>query len=437
LNGEVNDPRFAPLHPRPEILSAISTPMLVGNQLIGVLNLNVTRNYRRFSRGQLRALSILASTAAAGVKSALLFNEKERRVDQLLALRSIDQAIIGSLDLRLSLQVLLEHTIAQLQVDAADVLLLNPYTLRFEFAAGRGFFTKKMELSRLKLGEGLAGRAAFDRTIVSIPDLRVATDTFERAELLSAEAFITYYGIPLIAKGQVAGVLEVFHRTPLDPDQEWLAFFEALADQAAIAIDNAVLFDNLQRSSIELTLAYDATLEGWSRVLDLRDQETEGHTRRVTEMSMRLAAVMGMSELDLVQVRRGGLLHDIGKMAIPDRILHKPSALSEEEWAIMRKHPVHAYELLSTITYLRPALDIPLYHHERWDGSGYPHGLKAEQIPLTARIFAVVDVWDALRSDRPYRKGWEDGKVREYIQAEAGKQFDSQVVEAFLGLLNA
>ena len=253
-----------------------------------------------------------------------------------------------------------------------------------------------------------------------------------RAPLLAGEEFVTYYAAPLISKGRARGVLEIFHRTRHDADPEWLAFLETVARQAAIAIDNATLFDGLQRSNVQLALAYDTTLEGWSRALDLRDKETEGHTQRVTEITERLAHAMGVPDVNLVHVRRGALLHDIGKMGIPDSILMKPGPLTDEEWVVMRKHPIYAYDLLSPIDYLRPALDIPYCHHEKWDGTGYPRGLKGEQIPLTARIFAVVDVWDALLSDRPYRNAWSMEKVREHIRAGSGTHFDPKVVEAFL-----
>jgi len=226
-------------------------------------------------------------------------------------------------------------------------------------------------------------------------------------------------------------VLEVYHRTVLEPDAEWLDFLDALAGQAAIAIESTMLFENLQRSNLELGLAYDSTIEGWSHALDLRDKETEGHTQRVTKITLKLAQTFGLSEAELVQVRWGALLHDIGKMGVPDGILLKPGPLTDEEWSIMKKHPALAYELLAPIRYLQHALDIPHCHHEKWDGSGYPQGLKGVQIPLEARIFAVVDVWDALSSDRPYRQAWAKERVLEHIHAATGTHFDPQVVDTF------
>ena len=185
---------------------------------------------------------------------------------------------------------------------------------------------------------------------------------------------------------------------------------------------------------MDLVLAYDATIEGWSRALDLRDRETEGHTQRVTELTIKLARMMTRNDEELVHIRRGALLHDIGKMGIPDNILLKPGPLTTEEWEVMRRHPFYAYELLAPIPFLRPALDIPYCHHEKWDGSGYPRGLKAEEIPLSARIFAVVDVWDALCSDRPYRQAWEPARAMLYIQEQSEHHFDPRVVASFLEL---
>jgi putative nucleotidyltransferase with HDIG domain len=221
----------------------------------------------------------------------------------------------------------------------------------------------------------------------------------------------------------------------LQPYQEWLDFLHTLVGQAAIAIDNITLFEDLQATNQELSQAYDATIEGWSRAMDLRDKETEGHTQRVTSLTLELARAMGMEEAQLIHIRRGALLHDIGKLGIPDHILFKPDPLTPEDVEILQKHPEFAYEMLAPIAYLKPALAIPYCHHEKWDGTGYPLGLKGEQIPLEARIFAVVDVWDALRSDRPYRKAWSKEEALDHIEEQAGIHFDPQVVELFFKVI--
>jgi len=359
----------------------------------------------------------------------------KRQLEQLTALNEIDRMIASSFDLHLSLTSIVDRVISQQKVDAADILVMNPDLNILEFGAGHGFHTLGIEKGHLSLGEGYAGRAALERQTIHIPDLRMQVDNPIIRKALASENFVGYYAVPLIAKGKVKGVLEIFHRSPLDPDVEWLDFLNMLAGQAALAIDNATMFGNLQRSNLELTLAYDATIEGWSHALDLRDKETEGHTQRVTQMTVNLARAFGLNEAELVQVRRGGLLHDIGKMDVPDSILLKPGPLTDDEWVAMKKHPIFAYEMLSPIRYLRLALDIPYCHHEKWDGTGYPRGLKGEQIPLTARIFAVVDVWDALRSDRPYRAAWTEERVREHIRTLSGTHFDPNVAPAFLRLM--
>jgi PAS domain S-box-containing protein len=356
----------------------------------------------------------------------------ERQFQRLSALRAIDNAIGASLDIHLTLQVLLEQVVAQLGIDAAAVLLLNPHLQTLEFTAGKGFHPHAVQPARLRLGDGYAGRAALERRTVHVANVVEAGGDRSLALLLADEAFVAYYGVPLVAKGEVKGVLEVFHRGPLDPDAEWLGFLESLAGQAAIAIDNAQLFDSLQRSNTQLALAYDATIEGWSRALDLRDRQTQGHTQRVADITVRLALAFGLRDDELEHMRWGALLHDIGKMGVPDDILLKPGALTDDEWVVMKQHPASAYEMLSPIRYLQAALDIPYCHHEKWDGTGYPRGLKGEHIPLAARIFAVVDVWDALRSDRPYRRAWPEAQVREHIRSLAGTHFDPQVVSVAL-----
>jgi putative nucleotidyltransferase with HDIG domain len=362
----------------------------------------------------------------------LLHEQTVKQLERLAALRSIDLAISSVFDLQVTLNIVINEVIRQLRVDAACVLLIQPGNNRLEYVMGLGFRTRNIETTSLRIGEGNAGRAVLDRRMVEVPDLTAPGANFTRAHLLQDEAFVSYYAVPLLTKGEVKGVLEIFHRARLNADREWRNFLEALGGQTAIAVENAMLFQDLQRSNFELAIAYDATIEGWSRALDLRDRETEGHTQRVTDMTLRLARKMGLSEERLTLIKRGALLHDIGKMGIPDTILHKPEGLSEAEQAIMRTHPQLAYDMLEPIAYLRDALNIPYCHHEKWDGTGYPRGLAGTQIPLEARLFAVVDVWDALTTDRPYRKSWSRQKALDYVREQAGKYFDPQLVELFL-----
>ena len=357
-----------------------------------------------------------------------------QQLQRLTTLREVDMAILSSLDLKVMLNVLLNHLMEHLNIDAAAIMLFNPHTLNLEYAEGRGFHSHAVRGANVRIGEGLAGRVALERQAVCIHNLHEKEEICARNPFIKDEDMVFYYGIPLIAKGNVKGTLEVFNRRPMEPDTEWLDFTEALAGQAAIAIDNATMFNDLQRSNIELSLAYDTTIEGWSRALDLRDKETEGHSQRVTELTLFMGRSMGMSEPELVHVRRGALLHDIGKMGIPDSILFKPGPLSNEEWDIMKRHPVYAYEMLSPINFLKPAIDIPYCHHEKWDGSGYPRGLRGENIPLAARIFAVSDVWDALCSNRSYRQAFSEETALEYIRSLEGIQFDPEVIKVFLSM---
>jgi PAS domain S-box-containing protein/putative nucleotidyltransferase with HDIG domain len=359
------------------------------------------------------------------------------QLEHMKALRTIDQMITGSVDMQVNLSLIARETLRQLKADAVDILMYNPAVQRLEYAAGEGFNTITLQHSRLKMGEGLAGIAALERHLVSLSDIKERPEVFKNSPTFAEEGFCSYHGIPLIAKGQVRGVMEIFHRKAFTPDPDWMDFLEAMATQTAIAIDNVLLFENIERSHMELMMAYDSTLEGWSRALDLRDKETEGHTQRVTQLTVKLAEKLGIEGRDLVAIRRGALLHDIGKVGVPDQVLLKPGALTDEEWVIMKKHPVYAFEMLSPIQYLKEAIDIPYCHHEKWDGSGYPRSLKGEMIPLSARIFAVVDVWDALSSDRPYRKAWPQEKVLSHIKEGAGTHFDPRIVETFIELIES
>lgn len=418
-------------------------PLASRDTPLGVLHL-YSDQVDFFGDERIGLLQAYAHQAASTLANARLFEDAHARLGHLQALHEIETAISSSLDLRVTLDVLLNHVRSQLRVDAAAVLLATADGRMLEFGAGQGFHTRVLHATRLRLGEGPAGRAALERRMVQVANLAESEGApvpvpprgqTARTQLLRNEGFVWYSAMPLIAKGQVQGVLEIFHRASLHPDAEWTRLLNSLACQAAIAIDNASLFGRLQRSNADLELAYDTTLEGWSKALDLRDAATEGHTQRVTETTLLLVRALGLPEVELVHVRRGALLHDIGKMGIPDAILLKPGPLTEQEWVVMRQHPVYAYQMLEPIAFLRPALDIPYCHHEKWDGSGYPRGLAGDHIPLAARAFAAADIWDALNSDRPYRKAWPTEKILEHVRGLSGNQLDPRVVDVFLGVV--
>lgn len=399
--------------------------LLVEEQPIGALFIG---SNREFQERDGRLLKSVADIAANALHRSTLHEQTREKVNQLNSLRIIDQAINTSLDLRVTLNVILKQSGDLLGADAMAVYIIRTHVMWLEPLAHYGFQSKEVEASRLPIGQGLAGQSILERRIVSTPD--DAAQFTEPAYIL--EGFKSMHCAPLLVKGHIKGVMLACFRKAFNPPPDWMDVFQTLATQSAIAIDNHELFDGLQRSTVNLAVAYNETIEGWAKALELRDQETEGHSQRVTQLAIHLANEVGIRDEALDHFMRGALLHDIGKMGIPDAILNKPGKLTEAEMDQVREHPRKAYEMLSAIKYLQPALEVPFGHHEKWDGSGYPRGLKGEDIPLSARVFAVVDVWDALTSDRPYRKAWSRQQAVEYIQQQAGSHFDPHIVEVFL-----
>jgi HD-GYP domain-containing protein (c-di-GMP phosphodiesterase class II) len=411
-----------------ELKAVVCVPMIAQDHPVGAIWIG--RLYPILGN-DLRLLTAIADIAASAIHRASLHEQTQQRLQRLTALRSIDMAISASLDLSVTLSIFINQIISQLGLDAALLLLLNPYTQMLEYRVGQGFRSASIRKSRLHLGESHAGRVALERRMEIVNDLQ-ENDQLSIVLHNIGEDFKSYIGLPLVAKGQVKGVLELFQRKAFDPDPEWLEYVQALAARAAIAIDNGELFEKLQLSNSDMVQAYDATIEGWARVLDLHDGASTSHSLRIVDVTLGLIRAMGESDAEAQNIRWGVLLHDIGMIAIPDQILHKSGPLTDAEWQVVKQHPVNAFDLLSPILYLKKAIEIPYYHQERWDGSGYPHGLTGEQIPFASRVFAVVDVWDALGSDRPYRPAWLPQKIRQYLEDQAGKQFDPQVVKAFL-----
>jgi len=349
-------------------------------------------------------------------------------------LRTIDRAITSSFNVQITLEILLKQAIHKLDVDAAAILVLDPDLQILKYVAAEGFRQSNIESTEVRPGQGLAGTVMLERRILQVNDPQAVEADKPFAQ---SEGFQVYFGIPLIARGQLKGVLEIYLRAAASFDTAWANFLETLADQAAIAVDTSQLFDILQHKNLELAFAYDATITSWASALELREGESHGHSNRATEITVKLAQNLGLGQNSLVAIRHGVLLHDIGKMGIPDKILLKKGSLTPAERKVVEQHPVIAREILSKVDHLRQALVIPYYHHEKWDGSGYPEGLREHQIPQAARIFAIVDVWDALTSDRPYRKAWSQEEALAYIRAQRGKHFDPVVVDAFLNLLGS
>ncbi len=433
LNIDEEAPILRQLTPDPDIHTFFAFSLINEGKSIGVIVI-AGSHLTELSKEESTTFELLAKIASSSIVNARLFESTRRSLDRLASLRRIDLAIASSTDLTFTLDILLEQVITQLGLHAATLLKFDEHDFSLKFCCGRGFKNPAIRTTNVPIGEGIAGKVAFERIPVIIEDLRNVAQDQCRVDEFREEGFVSYICVPIIAKGKVKGVLEAFFKEPFSPGREWMDYFELISGQAAIAIESIELFSNLQRSNADLSLAYDSTLEGWASALELRDKETEGHTRRVASLTMDLAVAMGVKSEDLVYIRWGALLHDIGKMAIPDEILLKPGALTEDEWKIMKQHPQYALDMLSKIDYLRLALDIPYAHHEKWDGTGYPRGLKEDQIPLAARFFAVIDVWDALVSDRPYRKAWSEEKTIAHIVEQKGLHFDPRVVDTFLDI---
>ena len=362
-------------------------------------------------------------------------NKLQNRMQRLNSLHTIDTAINSSFDLSFTYVILLEQVVALAKNSAAAIVLFDPNPSIRSVAAVTGFITPEVNLYPQLLADPLPVKVAVERKVVNIQKDEIRSTDHPLYVLFKNEDIKGYGAYPLIVKGVVKGVIELFRREEGELDMETSNFMETVSQAAAIAMESSQNFERLQRTNQELIQAYDDTLVGWINFLDLRDKETEGHTLRAQDITLQICSSYGFTSDELAHVRRGVLLHDIGKVGIPDAILNKPGALTDEEREVIKEHPVYAHQMLYPIGYLRPALDIPYCHHEKWDGTGYPRGLKGEDIPLSARIFAIVDVFDALTSDRPYRKAWTVEETVKHIREGAGTHFDAAIVEKCLELL--
>ncbi|MCX8062468.1 MAG: GAF domain-containing protein, partial [Anaerolineales bacterium] len=436
-----NSVKSHPFSSIPKGWKVVCLPIASTTDILGVLCVSLTPNHQ-FSQQDRNILTTLAEIAAIALQRSKLLVDLQHQADRLTSLRQIDRAISANTDFYVMAETILQETQRHLDLDAIQIWTFESHLSRLVFTAGVGLKRLPPTKASYTVGEGLAGKIAFSIQPLAINDLRkwIAQNNYNDCQEYLEEGFIAYLGMPLMIKGKLGGVIELCHRSQLSSlaanDPQWLSFAQTIASQTALAMENAELFRNLNNTLMELSISYDETLKGWAKALELRDRETGGHSERVTEWTLRIALALGIDKDHLIHIRRGAILHDIGKIGVPDTILLKKGPLTPQEWQIIHQHPLYAFELLHNIHFLEPALDIPYCHHEKWDGSGYPRGLRGEEIPLAARIFAVVDVWDALTSDRPYRKAWSQTEAREYIRSQAGKHFDPRIVEVFLKLLD-
>ncbi|MBN2388028.1 MAG: GAF domain-containing protein [Anaerolineales bacterium] len=355
--------------------------------------------------------------------------------DRLALLLRLSQTFNSSLNLDEVLNLVMDEVIAAVRAERGFVML-NDAGGGLSFRVARGMDQKTIDEPHFQVSRGAIESVNRDGLPILTMDALQDERFKERASVmvLGLRSLIC---VPLKNKERQLGIIYVDSRTRSSQfNATDLELVSAIASTAAIAIDNASLFNDLQQSKEDLDAAYITTLEGWARAIELRDHETEGHTRRVTEMTTRFARHLQVAEADLAHISRGALLHDIGKMGVSDAILRKPGPLTAEERVEMEMHPGFGFDMLAPIAFLKPAIDIPFCHHEKWDGSGYPRGLKGEDIPLAARIFCIVDVWDALSQDRYYRKAWPREQVLAFLREQSGLHFAPRLVEAFIGMLS-
>lgn len=361
----------------------------------------------------------------------------QRPAKELSTLLKVSSSLASTMDLIEVLQIAIENTTGMLGLETGAIYTLENGELYL------GATTPPLppqfpdELRLAKLSDHPHIRDVVStKAPVYIEDARHAPLSIAEKIVVDSRHLVSILYFPLLLKEEVIGVFIVGTtcETRMFTSNE-IDLCYILSFQVSLAIANALLYKKAQQSITDLRQAYDTTLEGWCRLLDMRDHVTEEHTLRVVDLTVALASRMGIPDSELGHIRRGALIHDIGKMGIPDAILQKPGELSDAEQKIMQTHPEKARQILSQIDYLIPAMDIPYCHHEKWDGTGYPRKLRGEEIPLAARIFAIIDVFDALTSDRPYRKAWKKEEALGYIKDQSGKHFYPEAVKAFLEMV--
>ncbi len=418
------------LHPalRSRTRNAIVAPLVARGDWLGTLTVSNKLGADRFSDDDVMLIGALAGHAAVALQNAELFERQRRAAARQALLEQISRHLQSTLDIETLIPLILHEVNKAIEAEAQSLWMVNQDTGRLEcrFATGPGAAAIKQVT--VPMGQGLVGTSVAQQQAIIIPDAQRDPRTFRAADEQTGQVTRSLMCVPLVLHGQAFGAIEAMNkRDGLMFDADDLDLLRSIANSAGLAIENARLF-------AELSASYDSTLEALAAALDLRDRQTEGHSRRVVAYTARLAKALGLDEAVIREICRGALIHDIGKIGVPDAVLLKPSALSADERRVIERHPIEGYEMLKDIPYLSDEVEIVLAHQERWDGTGYPHGLRTDAIPLGARLFAVADTFDALTSNRPYRPAQTMAAARAVIAAEAGHQFDPAVVAAFLGV---
>ncbi len=415
---------------REELIAGGVFPLFYEGRVIGLIGL-LSRQTDYFKPGTLAWINVLTS-----VLSESFFQQDNTRREQDVVERSICRILQASLDVQDPLPAVLALLAGPIKADAVTVLHYGASQQRFDILAAHGLHARVLAKLKLYFETGLVAKIAEERQPIWIEDMLVPKPDVRPVSQLAEEGFRSYLALPLIGHNDFLGILEIAWKKPPDIQTWDTGFLGRMAEQISLAMERSSIVRDLRRSSEGLVSTYNAMIEGLSRALELRDIETQGHTQRVSVLMMRFDEHMRIPSSQWDAIKQGALLHDIGKLGIPDAILLKPGSLTPRERQVMQQHAIYGYNILAPITNLRQTLDIALYHHERWDGSGYPYGLAREQIPLVARLFAVVDVFDALTSDRPYRSAWSHSQAIEYLKEHAGQLFDPTVVRLFLEIVD-
>ncbi len=409
--------------------NTIAVPLVAGGQTLGVLSLINKRNHNGFDDDDLDTITRVAGLASVSVHNAQLYERERRRREQNELLQRVSALLHKTLDLDRLLHQVFEQVKALLHAEGTSVWLVDEKLGVVVCRIATGAKADQLRQMAVPLGQGIVGAAAAQAKTILVADARNDPRVYRSVDTTTGFVTRSLLTVPLLHQGRCLGAIQVVNKHEAEgdftkADQDLL---EQLADSAALAIENAQLYAKLQQN-------YEGTLDALAGALDLRDNETQGHSRRVTEYTMLLAKEIGLAADELDDVRRGALLHDLGKIGVPDRILHKPGRLDADERKEMERHPSLGFEMLAGIPFLAKAAEVVLFHQEHFDGRGYPRGAAGEDIPLAARLFAIADTYDAITSDRPYRAARPYAAARAEIVKESGKQFDPKAVEAFLAI---